>query len=110
VSGVVPVTSGCPHEVLAETKPCRRNLKRACVEVDVTPAQTGHLAAAQSGKRELPRDRVPVAVDVIEDLLQLRGCECIRGLRVRRDAVDELGDVTHHVALSRSTAVSRPSM
>jgi hypothetical protein len=42
------------------------------VEVDVTPPQAGHLAAAQPGERELPRDRIPAAVDVFEDLLQLR--------------------------------------
>jgi hypothetical protein len=84
---------------VSSTRSCRRDLKRACVEVDVTPAQTGYLAAAQPGKRELPRDRVPVAVDVIEDLLQLRRSERVRRFRVRGDSVDELGDVTNDMAL-----------
>ncbi|MGB8791454.1 MAG: hypothetical protein WCD33_08015, partial [Mycobacterium sp.] len=65
-------------------------------EVDVIPAQAGHLAAAQPGKRKLPRDRVPIALEMFEDLLQLRRREGVCWFRVRRDAVHELGDVTNH--------------
>jgi hypothetical protein len=69
------------------------------IEVDVTPAQAGHLAAAQASKRKLPRDRVPIALDVFKDLLQLRRREGVCRFRVRRDAVHELRDVTNHVTL-----------
>ena len=62
-------TRGVLDEVLAEPEPCRRDLKRARIVVDVTPAQAGHLAGAQASKRKLPRDRVPIALDVFEDRL-----------------------------------------
>ena len=70
--------------MLAEPEPCRRDLKRARIEVDVTPAQAGHLAAALAGKRKLPRDRIPIALDVFayNKLVLINAAASINDLRV----------------------------